>query len=30
MLDDYEQEHGTPLLHDGGLAINQPVRARKF
>ena len=29
-LDDYEQEHGTPLLHDGGLAINQPVRARKF
>ncbi|MFR7808300.1 MAG: hypothetical protein ACLU4N_02855 [Butyricimonas faecihominis] len=26
-LDDYEQEHGTPLLHDGGL-INQPVRAK--
>lgn len=29
-LDDYEEEHGTPLLHDGGLAINQPVRARRF
>ena len=29
-LDDYEQEHGSPLLHDGGVAINQPVKARKF
>jgi len=29
-LDDYEQEHGAPLLHDGGAAIDQPVKARKF
>ena len=33
-LDDYlkayEAEHGTPLLHDGGKLIGQPVQARKF
>ena len=26
----YEAEHGTPLLHDGGKLIGQPVQARKF
>lgn len=33
-LDDYlkayEAKHGTPLLHDGGKLIGQPVQARKF
>ena len=33
-LDDYlkayEAEHGTPLLHDGGKLIGQPVQARKL
>lgn len=33
-LDDYlkayEAEHGTPLLHNGGKLIGQPVQARKF
>ncbi|PXZ43982.1 hypothetical protein DMB45_08405 [Sanguibacteroides justesenii] len=29
-LEAYEEVHGEPLLHDGGLAKGQPVKARKF
>ncbi len=27
-LDEYEKQHGTPLLHNGGLLDGQPVKAR--